>query len=76
MSQVPHAACGSGGKEGALDRQHLPRLPTPPYLREGLESPKEQQSQRCAESEHPGEGWAQALAQLDAAASLALSLTL
>lgn len=51
------AALGSDGKEGALDHQHLPRLPTPPYLREGLERPQEQQPQRCCvenEGEHPG----------------------
>lgn len=45
------------GKERALGSGLL----SPPYLREGLEHPQEQQSQRGAEGAHPGrpgaEGW-------------------
>lgn len=38
------------GKERALGSGLL----SPPYLREGLEHPQEQQSQRGAEGAHPG----------------------
>lgn len=47
---------GSGQKKGALDRWCSPRLLTPPYLREGSESPEEQESQQRAEGAHPGGG--------------------
>lgn len=50
-------AQGSSQKDGALARRDLPRLLTPPYLREGSESPHEQQSKHWVEGAHPEPGW-------------------